>query len=96
MSWLLLLALAAATSPSAQRLPTAPTAQAERRAELDRIARRCHLPASAFVVTPDDKLHFRPSSHARYQDVDCGLRGMGAARLLQDMPIVLMGNEAAQ
>jgi hypothetical protein len=95
MSWLLLLAFVATTQPSAQGPRTPAAASAERRALVNRIARRCHLPASAFVIGSDGSLHFRPSLHARYQDVDCGLRGIGSAGLLQDMPIVLVGNEAA-
>jgi hypothetical protein len=95
LSWLLPLALAATIQATAQRPQASAVAPAERRARLDRIARHCHLPASVFIVAPDASLHFRPSSGARYQDVDCALRGVRSAGLSPDMPMGFVGNEAA-
>jgi hypothetical protein len=95
MNWLLPLALAATIQATPQRPHASAVAPAERRAQLDRIARHCHLPASVFIIAPDGSLHFRPSSRARYQDVDCSLRGVRAGGIWPDMPMGFVGNEAA-
>jgi hypothetical protein len=63
-------------------------------AQRDRIARRCHVPASWLPLRRGGRLHFQPPSDppasVRYQNVDCVLR---AIRPRNEPPYVFIGNE---
>src|SRR3546814_1688783 len=48
-----------------------PKPAANLREYLDQISTKCHLPASAFQLSGENELRFRPPADARYEDVDC-------------------------
>ena len=59
----------------------------------NRIAERCGLPSSTFVLVGSDELRIQPPSDASYESVDCALREVRAADLpARDLGFV--GNEA--
>ena len=63
----------------------------QRQAALDRIADKCRLSRSTFTLVGNNELHFKPSSDARYESVDCGLKELRKANLPVNLGFV--GNE---
>ena len=88
VSFLLLAAAASCDGPARSDAPRS------REAELARIADHCGLPRSSLRLAAGAELHIRPPPDARYQSIDCLMRELRNSRVVRNLPMGFVGNEA--